>query len=271
MAEAIHYSSLRSAHPFVKVNLGGVSETLFESEMFGHKKGAFTGATKDRKGRFEMASTGTIFLDEIGDLPMSAQVKLLRVLQDQKFEVLGSSVPMQVDVRVISATNKPLQQMVMQEQFREDLFYRINLISIQVPSLADRVNDIPLLVEHFRHNMSTLYQRPKLNIDGSALDWLKMQKYPGNIRQLKNLVERTILVNHKNELTADDFKAQARQIATQGNQVQLPEVGKVSLEEMEKQMIIKALNHHQYNISEAAKSLGISRNALYRRMFKYQL
>ncbi len=271
VAEAIHYSSLRTANPFVKVNLGGISESLFESEMFGHKKGAFTGASKDRKGRFELASSGTIFLDEIGDLPMSGQVKLLRVLQDQKFEVLGSSIPMQVDVRVISATNKPLQQMVLQEQFREDLFYRINLISIVVPPLADRKSDIPLLVEHFRNNMSTLYQRPKLTVLPDAVEWLKNQNYPGNIRQLKNLVERTILVNHKNELSPDDFKAQARQIESQSNQVQLPEVGKVSLEEMEKRMIIKALNHHQYNISEAAKSLGISRNALYRRMFKYQL
>ncbi len=207
IAEAIHQNSLRSKKPFVKVNLGGVSTSLFESEMFGHIRGAFTDAKFDRSGRFEMANKGTIFLDEIGDLDLSSQVKLLRVLQDRTYEVLGSSRTKTVDVRVVCATNRLLEEMVSKNEFREDLLYRINLITVRLPSLRERPNDIPLLVNHFIKNLSEIYNRP-LSISTEAMHWIKALQLPGNIRQLKNLVERTVLVSPHDNLQLIDFQAQ---------------------------------------------------------------
>ena len=207
IAEAIHQNSLRSKKPFVKVNLGGVSTSLFESEMFGHIRGAFTDAKFDRSGRFEMANKGTIFLDEIGDLDLSSQVKLLRVLQDRTYEVLGSSRTKTVDVRVVCATNRLLEEMVSKNEFREDLLYRINLITVRLPSLRERPNDIPLLVNHFIKNLSEIYNRP-LSISTEAMNWIKALQLPGNIRQLKNLVERTVLVSPHDNLQLIDFQAQ---------------------------------------------------------------
>ncbi|MEM7375092.1 MAG: sigma-54 dependent transcriptional regulator [Bacteroidota bacterium] len=271
LAEAIHYESTRANNPFVKVNLGGISSTLFESEMFGHKKGAFTGAISDRVGRFDRADFGTIFLDEIGDLDMSCQVKLLRVLQEKTFEVLGSSQPRKVDVRVISATNKNLENMVIQGSFREDLFYRINLISLQLPALRERKSDIPLLVEFYVNNLKDIYQRPTLSVSKHALNWLEEQHFPGNIRQLKNLVERTVLVSPGERLEKEDFARQFRARSQQTQTINLPEVGEISLEEMEKQMIEKALTYHQRKITPTAHSLGITRSALYRRLSKYEI
>ena len=208
IAEAIHQNSRRQARPFVKVNLGGISSSLFESEMFGHVRGAFTDARSDRVGRFEMANTGTIFLDEIGDLGLSSQVKLLRVLQDRTYEVLGSSRTRKVDVRVVSATNRRLEEMVADGSFREDLFYRINLITIQLPPLRERPEDIPLLLEFFLGNLREIYNRPRLKATKAAMQWLEGLSLPGNIRQLKNLVERTVLVSSHDELQAGDFEAQ---------------------------------------------------------------
>ena len=271
LAEAIHYESKRSGNPFVKVNLGGISSSLFESEMFGHKKGAFTGAVADREGRFERADFGTIFLDEIGDLDLSSQVKLLRVLQEKTFEVLGSSQPRKVDVRVVSATNKNLETMVGQGSFREDLFYRINLITLQLPPLRERKSDIPLLVQFYVNNLRTIYERPELSISKHALNWLQEQHFPGNIRQLKNLVERTVLVSASDKLEKEDFIRQFRMRAQQAETVTLPEVGEITLEEMEKQMIEKALAYHQRKITPTAHSLGITRSALYRRLSKYEI
>lgn len=269
VAEAIHYESLRAQQPFVKVNLGGISTSLFESEMFGHKRGAFTDAVNDRKGRFEMADQGTIFLDEIGDLAAPSQVKLLRVLQEQTFEVLGSSESKRIDVRVVSATNKNLEQMVIQNLFREDLFYRINLITLHIPPLRERASDIPLLVKHFVKNLAMVYQKEDLRVSREALEYLSQQAFPGNIRQLKNIVERTVLISNNPILDVKDFQAQLRTNSS-GNGVQaLPKVGDLSLEEMEKQMIIKTLKFHNYQISETAKSLGITRSSLYRRLEKY--
>ena len=201
IAEAIHENSGRQGKPFIKVNLGGISQSLFESEMFGHKQGAFTDARHDRTGRFELADKGTIFLDEIGELDLVCQVKLLRVLQDQTFEPLGESKPRQVDTRIICATNKNLPEMVAQGTFREDLFYRINLITIQMPALRERPEDIPLLVEYFARKQAEQNNLPEAEISQKAFGYLKKLPFHGNIRELKNLVERTILISVKDVIT----------------------------------------------------------------------
>jgi len=267
IAEAIHANSPRAKSPFVKVNLGGLSQSLFESEMFGHKKGAFTDAYADRTGRFEMADKGTIFLDEIGDLDLSCQVKLLRVLQDQTFEVLGDSHPRKVDVRVVSATNVDLREKIADRSFREDLFYRINLITIHLPSLRERKEDIPLLATYFAEAQAKTNQLPKPEFTPAAIVYLQSLPYPGNIRELKNLVERTLLVSEKSILDETDF---AKQYAgSQNTQGKTPEG--LTLDELEKQSIFQAFDKFNGNISHIAKYLGISRAALYRRMKKYDI
>ena len=267
VAEAIHEGSPRRDAPFVKVNLGGVSQTLFESEMFGHRKGAFTDAYADRAGRFEMADRGTIFLDEIGELDLSCQVKLLRVLQDQTFEVLGDSRPRKVDVRVVSATNRDLSQMVSAHAFREDLFYRINLITIHLPALRERREDIPLLVRHFIDGQVKQNGFPPVEVEAEAMDFLQRLPYPGNIRELKNLVERTLLVSGHDRLTMADFKSNYHPAQGQEGAV-LPTAG-LTLDEIERQTIVQALDRHGGNVSQAALQLGLSRAALYRRMEKF--
>ncbi|MEL6649495.1 MAG: sigma-54 dependent transcriptional regulator [Bacteroidota bacterium] len=271
LAEAIHEASERAREAFVKVNLGGISSSLFESEMFGHKKGAFTGAVADRKGRFEVADRGTIFLDEIGELALASQVKLLRVLQEKTFEVLGSSKAQKVDVRVISATNKDLKQMVQQGEFREDLFYRLNLITLRLPSLRERASDIPLLVAHFVDNLKQLYRRPALEVSAEAMHWLQSQAFPGNIRQLRNLVERTVLVSLEEVLEVHHFARHYEKDNTQPDTINLPEVGEITLEEMERRMILQAMAHHNNRVSLAAQSLGLTRSALYRRLAKFDI
>jgi len=271
IAEAIHENSLRRNRAFVKVNLGGISSSLFESEMFGHMRGAFTDARYDRIGRFEMANKGTIFLDEIGDLEASSQVKLLRVLQDRTYEVLGSSKTKVVDTRVVCATNKNLNDMVGPGLFREDLLYRINLITIHLPALRERPGDIPLLVRFFIHNLKEIYNRPALSVTPEAMKWLQKLELPGNIRQLKNLVERSILVSKKDVLEIDDFKKQMDQSPSRKEMAPLPDVGVMTLEQMEVEMVKRAMSFHKNRITKAAASLGITRNALYRRLEKYQI
>ena len=271
IAEAIHQNSLRRNKPFVKVNLGGISTTLFESEMFGHIRGAFTDARYDRTGRFEMANKGTIFLDEIGDLDAGSQVKLLRVLQDKTYEVLGSSRSKTVDVRVVCATNKNLHEMVAEGTFREDLLYRINLITINLPPLRERPKDIPLLVNSFIRNLREIYNRPQLSVTKEAMKWLQQLPLPGNIRQLKNLTERSILVNHTDELDIPHFRSQLELSPVKKGQLQLPGVGSVTLEELEVEMIRRAMSFHQNKIAKAAASLGLTRSALYRRLEKYNI
>lgn len=270
VAEAIHLNSNRASKPFVKVNLGGISSSLFESEMFGHVRGAFTDARIDRMGRFEMANKGTIFLDEIGDLEASSQVKLLRVLQDRTYEVLGSSRTKTVDTRVVCATNKDLNQMVSAGLFREDLLYRINLINIHLPALRDRKDDIPLLVNFFIDNLKEIYNRPLLQVPAQTMRWLKELPLPGNIRQLKNLVERTVLISRRDELKVEDFKSQLHP-APKENRNSLPEVGVMTLDQVEAEMVKQAMKYHNNRITRAAASLGITRNALYRRLEKYQI
>ncbi|MBE9464692.1 sigma-54-dependent transcriptional regulator [Dyadobacter subterraneus] len=269
IAEAIHTNSKRKTKPFVKVNLGGISSTLFESELFGHVRGAFTDAKTDRAGRFEMAHKGTIFLDEIGELDLASQVKLLRVLQERTFEPLGSSKSRTVDVRIICATNRNLEEMVAQGTFREDLFYRINLITVKLPALRERPGDIPILADFFMNNLKVIYERPALQLSTTALKWLKTLTLQGNIRQLKNIVERTVLLAGDDILEVEDFKQNMNSDLRPTVKSSLPEVGTITLEEMEYQMIIRAMEFHQQKISKVARALGITRFALYRRLEKY--
>ena len=270
IAEAIHINSQRAKHPFVKVNLGGISQSLFESEMFGHKKGAFTDASADRIGRFEMANKGTIFLDEIGDLDPSCQEKLLRVLQDQTFEVLGDSRPRKTDIRVVSATNADLRKMVNERTFREDLFYRVNLITVKLPALRERREDIPLLVRHFADRQAETNGLPRTEFSADAMQFLSRLPYPGNIRELKNLVERTILVSGKPTLDASDFDAQYIRHNDQKAAESTSFIG-MTLDEIERQTILQALERHKGNQSQVAMALGISRAALYRRLEKHNI
>jgi two-component system NtrC family response regulator len=267
VAEAVHRNSRRRNAPFVKVNLGGISATLFESEMFGHLRGAFTDARSDRKGRFEIADGGTIFLDEIGELAAPSQVKLLRVLQDRTYEVLGSSRTRTVDVRVIAATNRVLPELVVRGEFREDLLYRLNLITIQLPPLRERRGDVPPLATHFLRRASEAYRVEVESITPRAMEWLKGQNWPGNIRQLRQLIERAVLIRGGRELDVEDFAA-VRDVAARDGQA-LPEVGAMTLDEIERAMIEKAMRHHEGNVSRVAEALGLSRAALYRRLEKY--
>lgn len=269
VAEAIHRNSHRRGGAFVKVNLGGISSTLFESEIFGHVRGAFTDARTDRKGRFEMAAGGTIFLDEIGDLEPTSQVKLLRVLQDRTFEVLGSSITRTVDVRVVSATNRNLGELVAQGLFREDLLYRLNLIAIHLPPLRERKGDIPLLVRHFLTCTARTYRREGVMVAEPALRWLQQLPWPGNVRQLAQVVERAVLFSDRLELQVEDFQILEKTAAPAETVSCLPPVGAMSLDELERAMILKALEHHQGHITRAAADLGLSRTAFYRRLEKY--
>ncbi len=268
IAEAIHNNSKQRENSFVKVNLGGISQSLFESEMFGHKKGAFTDAYSDRKGRFEIADKGTIFLDEIGELDLSSQVKLLRVLQDQTFEVLGESRPKKVSVRVVSATNADLQEMVKEKRFREDLFYRINLIHIHLPPLRERKEDIPLLVRHFADKLSKQNNLRRINFTPSALEYLQTLPLLGNIRELKNLIERSVLISGKETLEKEDIQSQYDGTAlTNRKEISF----NMTLGEIESERIRQCVEENGGNISKAAKALGISRAALYRKLEKHKL
>ena len=264
IANAIHANSRRRHNPFVMVNLGGVPHSLFESEMFGHAKGAFTGAVTSRKGRFEMADKGTIFLDEIGDLDMASQVKMLRVLQQHTFEPLGESRPRKVDIRVVCATNADIQAKVRDRSFREDLFYRINLITLTLPALRDRRDDIPALVRHFMSLAAKTACIATPGISAEAMEYLTRLPYPGNIRQLKNMVERAVLIGGdtltRDLFGHDDSDVSETDMTTTGN-----------LEDMEREAVADALRQAGGNMSHAARILGITRQSLYRRKEKYGL
>ena len=267
IAEALHRNSRRCGKPFVKVNLGGVSQSLFESEMFGHKRGTFTDASADRVGRFELADGGTIFLDEVGELDMSCQVKLLRVLQDQTFEVLGDSKPRRVDVRVVCATNRDLQEMVREGTFREDLYYRINLIPLHLPPLRERREDIAPLATHFATQYTTQNSLQPVRFAPDALDFLARQHFSGNIRELKNVVERTILINGNGLLQAADFEGQCSAATASADS----NTAGLTLDELEINSIKNAMERCGGNMTQVAQTLGISRQALYRRLEKYGL
>lgn len=264
IAEAIHRNSLRRNHRLVKVNLGGIASSLFESEMFGHKKGAFTGATSDREGRFALADKGTIFLDEIGVLDLNLQVKLLRVLQEHTYEMLGDSHTRRTDVRVICATNADLPDMVSRKTFREDLFYRINLITVKLPPLRERREDIPLLVNHIVDSVSRERGMPRPEILPGAMEFLSSLPYPGNIRELENLVKRTMLVVDAPRLGKSDFLSQFS-----GDMPSDELSGQSSIKSLECREIERTIAKAAGNVARAARMLGVTRQTLYRRMEKY--
>ena len=269
IANAIHANSKRHEEAFVKVNLGGVARSLFESELFGHVKGAFTGAVTNRKGSFELADKGTIFLDEIGELGANEQVKLLRTLQEHTFQPLGDSRARKTDIRVVCATNADLRAMVGEGTFREDLLYRINLITLRLPALRERRDDIPLLVRHFLKTLSERHRVAVPEISSEAMTLLTRLPYPGNIRELRNIIERAVLIAPAGRIDADMLadSVENGRIAEDVVAMATTASGQ-TLEEMERNAIVAALQNHEGNLSKAALSLGITRQSLYRRMEK---
>lgn len=270
IARAIHRNSPRSQEVFVNVDVGAISETLFESELFGHVKGAFTDAKEDRPGRFEVASGGTIFLDEIGNLPLSLQSKLLTVLQNHQVTRVGSNKVIPVDARQIFATNMPLYQMVQENKFRQDLLYRINTIELQVPPLRDRVEDVPLLAEFFLQYYNKKYHRSIRSLSPSALNRMQKYHWPGNVRELQHILERAVIMNKGQVLNAEDLFLNTRATQEQDDQQNLT-ISNFNLEHVEKMMIQKVLKKHHGSVTHAANELGLTRTSLYRRMEKYGL
>ena len=264
IARAIHQRSLRKDNSFVSVDMGAITETLFESELFGHKKGAFTDAREDRPGRFELASGGTLFLDEIGNLSLSLQSKLLSCLQSRQVTRVGSNQHVPVDIRLICATNMSLHKMVQEGTFRQDLLYRMNTVEIHVPPLSDRVEDIPLLANHYLNYYAKKYHKPVNTIAPEAMDKLKRYAWPGNIRELQHAIERAVIMTDSSSLQETDFIL-SRSLSSG------PPANTLNLDEVEKAAIAKALQMHNGNISKAADELGLTRASLYRRMEKYGL
>jgi two-component system NtrC family response regulator len=273
IANAIHYASPRSGKPFIIVSCSAIPETLLESELFGHEKGAFTGAAQRRIGRFEEAVGGTIFLDEIGELSPSIQVKLLRILQEKEFQRLGSNISLKTDVRVIAATHRNLEEEMRKGHFREDLFYRLNVIAIYLPPLRDRREDIPLLIDYFLKKYSERNQKKITDISKEARTLLLRHSYPGNVRELENLIERAVVLCREETITTHDLPFHLKEGRSErswefpGKEKSLPE----SLEEIERDMIIKALHQHQGVQTKAANNLGISERALRYKMKKYRI
>ena len=273
MANATHYSSTRSGKPLVKVSCSAIPETLLEGELFGHEKGAFTGAIQRRIGRFEEASGGTIFLDEIGDLSPGTQVKLLRILQEKEFQRLGSNQTLKTDVRVIAATNQNLEEAMKKGLFREDLYYRLNVITIPLPPLRERREDIPLLIDYFLKKYSKVNQKSISDISKEARMLLLRHPYPGNVRELENLIERAVVLCRGEIIATQDLPFHLQEgksevlWGTSRTQKNLPE----SLEEIEKDLIIKALHQHQGIQTRAAESLGISERVLRYKIKKYKI
>jgi DNA-binding NtrC family response regulator len=268
IADAIHRNSPRAAQAPVKINMGAITPSLFESEMFGHVRGAFTDAKADRKGHVAAAHGSTLFMDEIGELDRAGQVKLLRVLQDQSYLPVGASRSEQADMRVVSATNRELAEQVASGEFREDLYYRLNLITLRLPPLRERRSDIALLARHITAEVAASYGLADVSLAQSALDWLGAQPWPGNIRQLKQTLERTMLLSGKRVLAQADFvdAEQRDAAAARGSGL---DVDGMTLEQVERHMIEKAMEQHQGNISRVSKALGLSRNALYRRLERH--
>ncbi|MDH4089661.1 MAG: sigma-54 dependent transcriptional regulator [Cyclobacteriaceae bacterium] len=264
IARAIHQRSLRKDNSFVSVDMGAITESLFESELFGHKKGSFTDAREDRPGRFELANEGTLFLDEIGNLSLSLQSKLLSALQSRLVTRVGSNHPLPVDIRLICATNMPLHTMVQDGTFRQDLLYRINTVEINVPPLSERVEDIPMLAQHYLNYYAKKYHKVVNIIATEAMDRLKRYAWPGNIRELQHAIERAVIMTDSATLQESDFLL-SRSL-TSG-----PVSNTLNLDEVERAAIAKALQMHNGNISKAADELGLTRASLYRRMEKYAL
>ncbi len=272
-ARAIHFLSPRSNRAFITVNCAAIPENLLEAELFGYEKGAFTGAYTSKKGKFELADGGTIFLDEVGDLPLSLQVKLLRVLQEKEIERLGSNKPVKVDVRVISATNRNLEQMIREGTFREDLYYRLNVVPIRIPPLRERREDIPALTHHFVETFSREYGK-KVNISQEVMDAFMSYEWKGNVRELQNVIERMIILDTDGVLGYDDLPAEIRSSDRKGNKPEpnkLPEPTEGSIWDIEKKLIEEALKESNYVIKEAAKKLGMTPRQVSYRVQKYNI
>ncbi|MEL6537000.1 MAG: sigma-54 dependent transcriptional regulator, partial [Bacteroidota bacterium] len=267
VARELHRQSARQGEHFIKVDLGALSDSLFESELFGVKKGAFTDAKEDRAGRFEVASGGTLFLDEIGNLPPSMQVKLLSVLQNREIIRLGANIPTGIDVRLLCATNMPISEMGDEGVFRQDLLYRINTVEIHLPPLRKRLDDIPLLANHFLSTYGHKYHKPELTISDDTISHLQNYSWPGNIRELQHAVERALILAESAVLMPDDFVLKAHRASDN----QVVSTTTVNLEAIEKETIRKAIQKNQGNLSSAAKELGMGRSTLYRKMKKYGL
>lgn len=264
VAKVLHAVSERQERPLITVNIGGLSETIFESELFGHVKGAFTDARADRVGRFELADGGSLFMDEIANVPPAQQARLLRVLETGEFERVGSSKTRRVDVRIVSATNADIQEAVKEGRFRQDLLFRLNTVEIPLPPLRERGDDIPVLAEHFLDQHRSHYRKDISGFSRQAMGRLLEHAWPGNVRELSHVVERSVLMARADEIQPIDL----------GLQTQSDESGSIedmTLDEAERLLIGKALERHGGNVSDAAKSLGLSRSALYRRLEKYGL
>ena len=267
-ANAIHQFSSRHDKPLIKVNLAALPKDMIESELFGHEKGAFTGAIKTKKGRFELADSGTLFLDEVAEMPLAVQIKLLRVLQEQEFERVGGEETLTTDIRLISATNQDLSEKIKQGEFREDLYFRINVVDIELPPLRERTEDIPGLCSIFIKEFEQKYGR-KIKLSNNVYNKLYAYKWPGNIRELRNLIERLCVTATEETVDVEDLPAEIRGTSEEKSDVSLRPG--MSIEEMERQLIRSALNEYDNNKSRAAKSLGIGLKTLYRKIEKFGL
>lgn len=267
VARAIHFNSPRAPRAFIAVDCGSLAETLLESELFGHVRGAFTGAITNKKGLFEEADSGTCFLDEVGDISLAMQAKLLRVLQEHEIKRVGGTETIKVDVRIVAATNKNLEQLITEKRFREDLFYRLNVVSLHLPPLRDRVEDIPLLAEHFLRKFAEINQKPVSRISPEALEMLSRFGWPGNARELENVVERAVTLSQHSIILPEDLPARMRTEPAMVNANILP--SHISLSELEKLYIQKVLEQTGWNKKKAADILGIDRRTLYRMASRY--
>ncbi|MDH5609701.1 MAG: sigma-54 dependent transcriptional regulator [Cyclobacteriaceae bacterium] len=267
IARAIHQKSLRRDNVFISVDMGAITESLFESELFGHKKGSFTDAKEDRAGRFEVANKGTLFLDEIGNLSLPLQSKLLTVLQQRHVTRIGSNKPTDIDIRLVCATNMPLYDMVADGEFRQDLLYRINTVEVHLPPLRDRLEDIPALADHFVKIYSHKYRKHVHSISAGGIKKLQSYNWPGNIRELQHAIERTIIMSDNTTLGPDDFFF----LIQKQDSPSTADADSFNLDDVEKSVIQRAVNKHNGNISKAARELGLTRASLYRRLEKYGL
>jgi DNA-binding NtrC family response regulator len=272
LAKAIHYNGPRNGKPFVVINCGAIPDALLESELFGYRKGAFTGATSNKEGKFEAADGGSVFLDEIGDLPAHLQVKVLRVVQENEIDIVGANKARKVDVRIIAATNRDLRQMMSNGQFRQDLYYRLNVAPLHVPPLRERKEDIPLLIHFFIERLCKRFGRPPVRIGNRILHKLEAYSWPGNVRELENTIERLIVFSQDDSARIEDLPEEiVRPQVTVGKAViHIPHEG-ISLGELDKELIVTALERNQWNQTRAADFLHISRNVLIYRMQKYRL
>ena len=274
VARALHQRSQRSDQVFMSVDLGSISEGLFESELFGHTKGAFTGANEDRVGRFQAAAGGTLFLDEIGNLPLHLQAKLLTILEQRLVTPIGSNKAVPIDVRIITATNLPQEKLKDEQVFRQDLLFRLNTVEITLPPLRERNGDILLIAEHYIKRYTHKYQKPLKPISETAKQAIAAYHWPGNIRALRHATERAVILSEGDEFTAEDFQLSSAELSGQSGSKPAPGknvLQELDLEKLEKEAIRLALKEHRYNISHASKELGLTRAALYRRMEKHGL